>query len=295
MLFCKVYTHERKDYINRMTNVLENVKKELGIRFEYEDERIMSNLYLVSLSKPLRSVEYVKNNPKEYQKYIKLNDWLKKICEPCDKIPVIDIDNVKNFVDKDKKSCDALWYSYTGNHKSILAEFKNSSKSKVLNLIRLDIKESESIRGKLASTVMMMQEDLLFGGKYENEKLVQHTHFLVVYDGKNDVPVSDVRGYMPRKKEVERDEKKKQRRAARYVVTSRKETDDILERFAEDVEKFGLCGCTREEFPGSALPRLTKSKDGKKIRKFSLFSASDFAEIVRDGFFDSWDWGEYLM
>lgn len=274
--------------------MLENVKKEWGIEFEYDDERIMSNLYLVSLSKPLRSVEIVKDNQKEYMKYMELNNWLKAACEPCDKVPVIDMDRVKELVDRDRKSCDALWYSFSGDRKSILAEFKNSSKSKVMELMRLDVKESESIRGKLASMVRMMQEDLCFGGKYDNGELVQHTHFLLVYNGKNDVPVPNVRDYLPRKTEIGRDGKKKQNRAARHVVSPRKETAGILDGFAEYVEKFGLCGCTREEFPGSALPALSKSKAGKKTRKFSLFSVWDFAEIVMDGFFDSWDWGDYL-
>lgn len=286
---------EERILIHGMINVLEHVKLESEIKSEYEDEKIMSNLYLVSLSKPLRSVANVKDNQKEYMKYIELNDWLKTICEPCGKVPVIDMDNVKNLVDKDRKSCDALWYSYSGTRKSILAEFKNSPKSKVMELIRLDVKESESIQGKLASMVRMIQEDLLFGGKYDNEELVKHTHFLLVYNGKNDVPVSNVRDYLPRKTEVKRDGKKKQNRAARNVVSSRKETDNILDRFAEYVEKSGLCDCTRDEFPGSALPRLSKSKAGKKTRKFSLFSVSDFAEIVMDGFFESWDWGEYLL
>ena len=182
----------------------------------------------MSLSKPLRSVENVKDNQKEYVEYIESNGWLKEICEICDKVPVIDMDNVKKLIDKDRKSCDALWYSYNGERKSILAELKNSSKSKVMDWIRKDGKE-------------------------------------------------------------------KRIRAARNVVGSRKETKDIFDGFADYVEKSGLCGCTKEEFPGNALPRLSKSKEGKKVRKFSLFSASDFAEIVTEGFFEGWDWGEYLV
>lgn len=278
-----------------MINVLENVKEEMRIESEYEDERIMSNLYLSSLSKSLRAVEHVKANLEEYEKYIGLNDWLKTVCESCDKVPVIDMDNVKNFADRNRKSCDALWYSFSGDRKSILAEFKNTSKSKVMDLIRLDKKDGESIRGKLISMANMMQEDLLFGGKYESEELVKHTHFLLVYSGKNDIPLPDVRSYMPRKTEVKRDGKRRQNRAARHVVDSKKGSSDILDKFAEDVEKFGFCECTKDEFPGSALPRLSKSKEGKKTRRFSLFSASDFAEIVLDGFFDDWDWGEYLV
>lgn len=67
----------------------------------------------------------------------------------------------------------------------------------------------------------MIEKQLEFGGTTEHEEIIHHTHFFLVYAGKNDVPS---RGTIEklRKTRVSRDVHGKQQRAGRMSFDSEK-------------------------------------------------------------------------
>lgn len=274
-----------------MMDVLNEVILEDKKIFEYGDEKIASNVYLVSLSCALRKLATM--DGKEKEEALGKNEWLAEETGKVRDIPVIAFDNVVKKLENGKCSCDMFFYNFHQEAEEFhyLAELKNVDKKRMLSMLA-DMGQ-DGIFTKVRDSVQMIGKELEFGGAQEHEELVSHTHFFVVYAGKNNVPAKSPIE-MPGRTRVSRDEHRKQNRAGRMVTGSEKREREIYDRFGNQILRLGLKACDEDQFPGKALPRAKKmGQGGGKMRMYSLFSASDFAQILDHGFFDTWKWGDY--
>lgn len=274
-----------------MLKVLEKVKAESRLNYEFPDEKIASNMYFVSLSKALRALHFMEETEKASE--APKNEWLIKEADKIKDLPVLDFDNITAAVANGKKSCDGLFYNYTAQEgeRHYLAELKNTAKKELLFLLKSEA--DDGIYLKVRDSVQTIEKELEFGGTQEGEEIVHNTHFFMVYNGKNNVPVFHAIK-LPEKTRVESNERKKQKRAGRMDYFSEKDMNDIYDQFGRKILSLGLTECAEDTFPGDALPRAVKKGKGKgKTRVFSIFSSKDFADIVENGFFDTWSWGEY--
>lgn len=275
-----------------MLNVLEKVKEEAESRPEYPDEGIASNIYYISLSTALRSLEGISDGKQKSGKQ-QDNDWLKRESLKIQKIPVLDMDNIKNAVDSNRRSCDGLLYNFTSEENELhyMIEMKNTGKKDLLFL--MESLKDDGILHKVKDSVNLIKYELEFGGTQEKETLIHNTHFFMVYGGKNDIPTQSGAIKLPQRTRVQRGQhQNKQKKAGKMDYYSQKDEERIYSKFGEAISKFGLKECEASNFPGSALPSAMKVGK-RRIRKFSIFSARDFAHIVDNGFFDNWSWGEY--
>lgn len=275
----------------RMIKVLEELRKERETEFEFADEKIASNLYLVSFSHALRAIKGIEDKEKLHMKWIEENEWLKEETECCSEVGTLAFDNIKEKVDLTRRSCDAFFYDFAGERKSYLAEFKKADKATLLKFLE-GKKAKDAILPKVQESLQLIENELEFGGKMEHRELIENTHFFLVYGGKNNV-ASRRSIVMPGKAVVDRDTRGKQKKAAHLETNNDKQEYQIYEQFAREIEKLGLADCDKEEFPGDALPECKKVKGYGKRRRFSVFSARDFSEILQAGYFDDWKWGAY--
>lgn len=115
-----------------MINVFEVMSQEQKKPPEYPDEIIASYLRYVSLVRNLRSMD---NTSSEYIKGNKLDEaqkWLIRHSESIADIAVMNFDRLKEYVDSERNSCDALFYWCDGTKLSYLIEFKKTNKRKLL-------------------------------------------------------------------------------------------------------------------------------------------------------------------
>ena len=274
-----------------MLNVLNEVILEHEYFFQYEDERIASNVYLTSLSCALRKLASLEENGK--RRALEKNQWLVKETDKAQEIPVLAFDRIAGKLSNGKRSCDMFFYNFQQEAEELhyLAELKNIDKKELLSMLA-DLGQ-DGMFNKVSDSVQLIKKELEFGGSQEHEELVCHTHFFVVYAGKNNVPAQRPIE-MPGRRNVSRDKQGKQNRAGRMVTNSEKREREIYDRFGEWILKLGLKACREDLFPGKALPRARKIGQGSsKVRLYSIFSAHDFAEILDHGFFDMWKWGKY--
>ncbi len=273
-------------------NVLDKVQGEKSQIFAYPDERIASNIYYISLSHALGSLAGMKEDERE-QKAPK-NEWLRKESLKIQTVPVLAFDNITKELSNEMKSCDGLFYNFAlqeGEH-HYLAEFKNTGKKELLSQLKSE--DNDGMYYKVRDSVQLIKNELAFGGTQEKEELIKHMHFFVVYEGKNNVAVQTTIK-LPGRVGVNRDIRNKQKRAGRMDYSTEKVESEIYTQFGRKILDLGLQECNENTFPGKALPRAGKAGKGKgKVRAFSIFSAQNFAEIVEKGFFDEWNWGEYL-
>ncbi|MBD5492022.1 MAG: hypothetical protein HDR16_07905 [Lachnospiraceae bacterium] len=272
-------------------NVLNEIAKENGQPFEYPDEKIASDIYHVSLSYACRALNGMNDNERKQKE--KLNKWLECETEHIHDVPVLAFDNITRKLSNGKSSCDAFFYNFDpcAGEQHYLAELKNTNKKTVLSMIKDEGKDG--IYNKVNDSVEMIKNQLEFGGKHEKDDIIVHTHFFIIYAGKNDVPSREPIE-MVKKTAVERDSQGKQRKAGRMIPKSVKSDEEIYGHFENKIRKLGLAACDEDTFPGDALPRARKIIKGRtKQRVFSLFSARDFAAIVDSVFFSAWKWGSY--
>ena len=273
-------------------NVLDEVKKERQEIVQYMDEKIGSNIYYISLSFALRSLEGMGED--ERKSKIQKNAWLASETMGVHDTFVLSFDNIVKKLANGKKSCDGFFYNFTleDNRQHYLVELKNVDKRTLLKM--LNDFGNEGIYEKVKNSIELIKQQLLFGGRTEKQEIIEHTHFFLVYGGKNNVssknPVK-----MVRKTQVSRDENQKQKRAARINENSSKQEDETYKLFGSKIIQLGLEACSEEAFPGDALPRTQKIKGLGRVRQFSVFSAYDFAKIIDAKYFDTWNWGEYLQ
>ena len=272
-------------------NVLNEVMEEDTQKFCYPDEKIASNIYQISLSHPPRALAGVSEN--ERIKREKSNEWLADETEKVHEVPILDFDNIIKKLSNGRHSCDGFFYNFEPNDGELhyLVEMKNvKGKKDMLKMLKDEGKNG--IYDKLNDSVLMIKSELEFGGLHEHDDIIVHTHFFIVYPGKNDVPT--MKPILKLKKtEVDRDGRNKQKRAGRKLTVSDKEETEIYVDFGNKVHKLGLAACDESLFPGEALPRARKVKGRCEQRQFSIFSARDFAKIIDSGFFTDWKWGSY--
>ena len=264
--------------------------------YEFEDERIAANWYLTSLSYSLRSLKEDSGQPESVrEEKKKTNMWLKNESIHVSDIPAINFDCLKCRIDADRPSCDVFFYNagFSMHHKHLLGEFKNTSKKEMVKMMASDGKDG--LKAKITSSIDLLRTEISFTEREEEQKALEgNVHLFLVYGGKNDMSsAGEWAKRLPRSEHVSRDSKRKQISASRQRYNSfdsEKQVNAVFNSFGSFLNDKGLVPCTKEEFPGNALPKLSKSKIGKK-RDFSMFSATDFAEIVDGGYFDAWNWG----
>lgn len=61
---------------------------------EFEDEKINSNFYLISLPVSLRKLKSMEGS-KDYEERLRENEWLKDICPKCTETGAISLDRLK--------------------------------------------------------------------------------------------------------------------------------------------------------------------------------------------------------
>lgn len=277
-------------------NVLEKIVEERNCKKEYLDENIFSNLYFSSLSTSLRALNGYKLDKRceEEEK----NRWLLSKSAKIKDINVINFDNVTRCLDNGRASCDIMFYNFSigeENEYHFLGEVKNIGKQEMLKFIKSET--DDGIYKKVKDCVQNIRTCLLFGGLQEGDDIIKNMHLFLVYCGKNTAATFDS-PKMPGKTHAEKSPKGKQSSATRgyrkYLYNEKAECE-IYDKFTKKMAELGLKPCNESTFPGNALPRVKKlGKGAGKTRQFSLFSASDFGQIVDSGFFDDWDWGKYL-
>lgn len=282
---------------NNKLNVLDCVILERSTLYHYPDEMVFSNLYHTSFSTQLRALGGY--SVKEQAKRTLANEWIHEQSRKSCAVRVINFDRVKDLLNNGSASCDALFYNYNlideGFH--FISEFKNTERSGKQDLLRLlNCNDQDGIYRKVKDSVENIRHNLLFGGKQEADEIIQSMHVFVVYNGKNNAATSN-KPSIPSRKEALRDTSGKQTRAIRFGrhEYSQKDENEIYTRFGNKIEALGLKPCTENTFPGNAIPRVRKSERGsEKIRFFTIFSAQDFGDLIDSGFFNNWNWGQYL-
>lgn len=275
-----------------MIEVLNEIKIEDAQAFEYLDEKIASNIYFCSFSIAMKSVDNSPDDTERTKKNEK-NKWLLSETENVKNVPVLSFDNIIRKLNNDMKSCDAFFYcfDFTEGDRHFLVEFKNAGKKEAVEFLKIFGKDS--IYEKINDSIKAIKSELKFGGNREKEDIVEHTHFIYVYSGKNDVASTpSIPFRFPRKQDVTHDRNGKQNKAARS--NSHKEVEGIYSDFEKKLEKLGLESCSEDILPGKAIPRVRKRGKGSgKVRQFSMFSSSDFAELIDSDYFVEWKWGDY--
>ena len=121
----------------------------------------------------------------------------------------------------------------------------------------------DSIFDKVNDSIEMIKKQLEFGGAHEHDDIVIHTHFFIIYAGKNDIPSREPLE-MLKKTAVVRDNRGKQQKAGRRVFNnSEKKEEEIYGRFGNKIQSIGLATCDEATFPGDALPRAKKIIKGR--------------------------------
>jgi hypothetical protein len=282
---------------------------DLTSEYSYIDERIISNLYFASLPISIRELEshkdkvnketkiYRKNQlQNEYENDIKNQDWLVEDCDEIREIPTVSFDQLKNRIDIDKKSCDAFFYNpnQVNNKRNLLIEFKNVDKDKILEYIKSE--DADGLWGKVVDSIELLN-NVEFEG-YTSDKLIQNTHLMIVYGEKSNV-VSTMRLNLPTKTTVKRDRNGRQSSAVKFdrqrnKEYSKKDTKEILDKFAEKIKKRDMASCPESYF-GVPIKEPSEDKSGKERGCwYTLYSKKDFQTVVsRENFFHNWNWGAY--
>ena len=266
--------------------------------------KIASNLYLISLSTSYRELfsrkEEAEKEVDEYKKCKilsaindgeKANEWFKNICPECNKIGALNFDDIKFFgenEDKKQASFDGLFYDFSGEKLSLLIEMKNCDRA-ILYEKYIKDSENDSIAHKAKGSRNLFYASINMNGKLNGEQLVSNTHIVIVYNGKNNMPAKTHNNKTHRAKVEQANGK--QCRSSSVKFTRDKGKDLLAEKkLSETIKALSFSECQKSDFPVPAEPKIAK-KETK--RTFSLFSAQDFAELIRKGFFDHWNWGEY--
>lgn len=270
-----------------MNNFKELLEKDIQANFEYPDEKLISNLYYVSLSHSLKQVNAM-NDISTQSEWISQNNWLSDECEQLKSTPIINFDALPHLCGCDNlSSCDGFFYDYNDKKFSLLVELKNCDR-KTLDKY-LSTTSGDSILIKLKHSKNLILSSLEFQGKYSGESLIEHTHVIVVYNGKNTKPVANSKmGYVSKQK-VSRGANGKQNRANSLSFIF----NDKDSKFGIEVKKLGYVSCCEDNFPVPAKPPVEKLKGVGKVRNFSIFSAQDFKKLVSFNYFQNWDWGNY--
>lgn len=251
-----------------MENVLELVKNQNVEKLSFPDEAYFSNMTFASNPFCLRALANMREDEREKKQ--KENGW---ICEETDKIRVLLMDQIVDRIDSNRRSMDAFMYHFhKGDSLNYLIEFKKEDKGALLK--KLDDGSEGSIYEKANDCKLLICNEIIFGGVAEAEELISKTHIVLVYCGKNNVASFNT-PRVPRGKDYRQ-----------------KKINTITTQFGEKVGNLGYAECSEDEFPVPGMIKAKKEKGKEKVRKYSVFSDTDMAEIIHKGFFDNWDWGD---
>lgn len=293
--------------VMKLENYLEeDIKK----TYEFQDEGILSNLYLSSLPVSMRELESHKgriekerNEVKkrvmlnEYEKDKKRQAWMSEHCSDVREIPTISLDQLKNRTDASLNSCDAYFFApiTETNRRNLMIEFKNVNKNKILEYMRDNGKDG--LWQKVAGSEILLGKKVEFDG-YNDGELIPNTHLMIVYGERADV-VSTMHMNLGEKSTVSRNKAGRQDRAVRITKQknkqySKKETKEILDEFAGKMRKKGFACCSEGYF-GIPIKEPDAERLGKEERYwYTLYSKQDFQRVVSDiKFFENWNWGVY--
>ena len=264
-----------------MIEFKELLEQDSQTEHEFPDEKLVSTLRLTSLSHSLRE----EGNSEEFKDQ---NNWLFSADDPNGSIPTINFDILKDLCLSDGlKSCDAFFYDFHGNSKSLLLEFKNCNKSELVSKFLNG--SDDGILLKIRDSKNILTAQIKFDGKYSNDDLVSNTHIIIVYGGKNNVvSKSIVPSAVSKYKRSERGKPNKP-----TALSFNKQKSENNDRFGIKIKDFGFSQCLKEDFPVPGEPDFRKEKSSGKIRNYTLFSSFDFKGLIEKGFFNNWDWGEY--
>ena len=265
-----------------MNNFGELLKKDCQISYEYEDEHLVSTLRCTSLSYSLRE----EPNSSDFKNK---NRWLFSEDDEAGKIKVINFDRVPDMCCcSGTNTCDAFFYDFNGKSRSYLIEFKNCSRD-VLHKKYLNLKSDDCILRKITESAVLIENELEFDGKYTSSELVSDTHIIIVYNGKNNMPARCIPFESVKKKRSDGIEtpRKPER------VSFKKSVEDNVDRIGAEIVKTGFSVCFKDDFPVPGKPDFEKVKGTGKVRNYTLFTNTDFTELVRKDFFADWDWGAY--
>lgn len=278
------------------------MKKKLDEYFDvtknakYEDEKVQSSIYNITLPTSYRKLESLKAT-NDYKKYEQENRWLYDICNKIAQIPVISFDCLKMKVNSELKSCDGFFYNADKNidKYSLLVEFKNVNRSRILEFINSE--EEDSLYSKVKDSISVIRNDIEFEDGYTGDELVSRIHFIVVYGERNDT-VSNVSLGFKKVQTASKDKNGRQNKAvnmARKVETSTKREDEIFSKFAKKIQGLNLASCVKGYFGIPVKdPEVVKLKGAGKLYYFTMFSKYDFAKLVDEvEYFDKWNWGKY--
>ena len=284
-----------------LVEILKEDKEKLK-EYIYKDEAIISNLFYVSLSTSLKELAAIKKvNEEEFEKRSLENEWLRKGAKESEKISTINFDKISRILGiEGTQSADAFFYSNKKEtieekrlfNKNLLIEFKNCNKSEMFE-IYLNRQHKDFILSKFRNSKTIL-ENLYIG----DENLLNNTHVIIVYNGKNDVVSPPT--FLPIKKSKVNNKYEdklydKQKRAVRVSFIEKNFSKD--DYFGKEIERIGFVACHKEDFPIPAVIKFYKDKKDGKKRKYTLFSGEDFIRLIKEGYFTHWDWGscsEYI-
>jgi len=179
---------------------------------------------------------------------------------------------------------------------SILVEFKNVNRRKMLEYIASD--GEDSIYEKIKDSVVMIKNDIEFEDGYSGDELIKRIHILLVYGDKADTVSAVSFGF--EKNAVTKNHNGRQSRAVSLNRKSKKEysnkqEEEILTEFGGKLQKLNLVACKKGYF-GIPIPdpKGIKYKGIGTLFYYTMLAKSDFVKMVDEvEYFAEWNWGKY--
>lgn len=269
---------------------------EEDVHAQYEDEKVVSDLYHTSLVVSLRQLDSIKSQEIRLQNE-ETNKWLLNQIPMLQNIATISLDQLKLRIDGDKKSCDGFFYyaSKDGKNKSIMFEYKNVSKE--ILLTKYWGEDDKSIYQKVRDSINIIKNEVSFEDGYNGEELINNTHLVIIYAENNLVSEAGI-GKIQKQK-VERDVNGRQRGASKNIrfnrMVTKKSIEEKMDEFCVKLSKLGMAEVVYDYFGVSNIdPKAKQRKGFEKNRQFSLMTKSDWKKVIEEKeFFKEWNWGSY--
>lgn len=268
----------------------ELLEKDFG---EYEDEKLISNIYYTSLRTSLREIEALKEKePKVAESLIENNDWLFNETSKSKQISAINFDLLPKLLNiSGASSPDALIINYKENEFNYLIEFKDCDKSTLIEKY-LNFKSSDCIFKKFKDARKFILKSMCIND-ISVDDFVSLTHVVVVYNGKN-----NLLSHFPMKKTKKsssiRNSSGKQMKMSNVDFAHNTSQNFVEESFGDEIIKLNFALCKENYFPIPGELKSRKMKPAGKVKNYSIFGKNDFAKIIDEyNFFDNCDWGTY--
>lgn len=268
----------------------ELLEKDFG---EYEDEKLISNIYYTSLRTSIREIETLKKtNPEEAKILSEKNDWLFNETNKSKQISAINFDLLPKLLNiSGASSPDALIINYKDNEFSYLIEFKDCDKRTLLNKY-LNLKSADCILKKFKDARKFILKNICIND-ITIDDFVSLTHVIVVYNGKNNL-LSPFSMNKTKKSSPTKNSKGKQTESCHVDFTHDASQNYIEERLGNEIIELDFALCKEDYFPIPGELKSRKMKPVGKVKNYSIFGKNDFAKIIDEyNFFDNCDWGTY--